>query len=120
MHIPNSGGGAILFSSHRVKKIAAGIKIQLLIVIHYLEEEREKEMSSAKRNRELSRKLKDSVSLIQEELQLDPNGKFIKISLFRSVSMRTEQVRSTSNNSHPFNTPLYLHQSLIIFTDLNH
>ncbi len=41
-------------------------------------------------------------------------------SLFRSVSMRTEQVRSTSNNSHPFNTPLYLHQSLIIFTDLNH
>ncbi len=40
--------------------------------------------------------------------------------VFRSVSMRTEQVRSTSNNSHPFNTPLYLHQSLIIFTDLNH
>ncbi len=82
MHIPNSGGGAILFSSHRVKKIAAGIKIQLLIVIHYLKEEREKEMSSAKRNRELSRKLKDSVSLIQEELQLDPNGKFIKISCY--------------------------------------
>ncbi len=45
-------------------------------------------MSSAKRNRELSRKLKDSVSLIQEELQLDPNGKFIKISLLYQITCK--------------------------------
>ncbi len=45
-------------------------------------------MSSAKRNRELSRKLKDSGSLIQEELQLDPNGKFIKISLLYQITCK--------------------------------
>ncbi len=45
-------------------------------------------MSSAKRNHELSRKLKDSVSLIQEELQLDPNGKFIKISLLYQITCK--------------------------------
>ncbi len=33
----------------RVKKIAAGIKIQLLIVSHYLEEEREKENVQCKK-----------------------------------------------------------------------